>query len=78
MKTQNKKYQIKIKIKNGHLIVYSDTPNLQRSKCRKCGKTVYWVQTNFNKAIPVSKLNNGDLISHFTDCLYANKFRRKK
>lgn len=72
------KYPIKIKIRSGTITVYSDSPNPHAGKCKGCGKDILWVKTNLGKSMPVSKLDDGTLVSHFVDCPQANRFRKKK
>ena len=39
----------------------------------KCNKEIFWLTTKNEKSMPVTLA----LISHFADCKYANKFRKK-
>ncbi len=39
--------------------------------CRGCGKSIYWIETERKKRMPVDP----DGTSHFATCRYAAKFR---
>lgn len=67
--------QIKIKVKKGYKII--DTPTFSNGTCKGCGKEIYWVESKIGRPMPLSRLGNEDLVSHFFDCPEANKFRKK-
>lgn len=46
------------------------------SKCKKCGKKMYWAITEKGKKMPICKDKDGAWISHFADCFAAAHFRK--
>jgi len=67
--------EIELKVKNGYLKI--NTPKFETGKCRGCGKDIFWITGKNKKPMPISRLGNGDLVSHFYDCSKANQFRKK-
>ena len=49
------------------------------SKCRACGKIIYWATTQSNRKMPIEITGSkGEFWqSHFTTCPSAKKFRKK-
>jgi len=57
------------------------------SNCKNCGKEIIWVKTTYGKSMPVDVdtlkdknveiFDHINMISHFTTCPDANKFRGK-
>jgi len=70
-------HQKKIKTNNGHIIVNSDTEHMDEGICKFCGKKVFWVKTRFDKSIPVTKINNGELINHSNNCDWTDYLKKK-
>lgn len=69
--------KIKVKTNTGFIELETDKPFLEKSRCRGCGKEIYWGKTKNGKAMPVSVLGNGDMVSHFYDCPKQGNFRKK-
>jgi hypothetical protein len=67
--------ELKIKSNNGFITV--ECENSKPKKCSGCGKEIIWAKTKDGKAMPISRMGNGDLVCHFYDCSKADKFRRK-
>lgn len=70
--------KLQVKTKTGFIELESDKPFLEKLKCRGCGKEIYWAKTKNGKAMPVSMLGNGDMVSHFYDCPKQADFRKPK
>lgn len=63
-------------------------PGTAPSRCRSCGKTIYWVKTAIGRTMPVSVQADkpdhrepttsaeGHGVSHFADCPDANRWRK--
>jgi len=60
----------KIRLIGNAIVTFDDS---QTSKCRRCGKTIWWGVTKNAKAMPICKDVNGAWISHFTDCVNHKK-----
>lgn len=45
-----------------------------RSVCKSCGRTIWWVRTKNDRKMPVTD----ELVSHFADCPAADRHRRKE
>jgi len=60
----------KIRLIGNAIVTFDDS---QTSKCRRCGKTIWWGVTKNAKAMPICKDVNGAWISHFTDCVSLKK-----
>ncbi len=70
--------KFQIKTNNGSIEVETEKPYMENSKCRGCGKEIFWAKTKGVKNMPISMLGNGDLVCHFYDCSKANNFRNNK
>lgn len=51
-----------------------DKMSIQIPKCKKCGADILFCKTTAGKWMPVTL----SFISHFSDCPYANNFRKPK
>lgn len=62
----------------GGATVYADV-NQSPSHCKQCDDEIYWAETLSHKKMPI-KLDEvtNEYFSHFVDCPFADKFRRKK
>ena len=49
-------------------------PDADKSSCRGCGSTIFWIKTAAGKMMPVDP----DGTSHFATCPEALRFRKKK
>lgn len=66
----------RITLKGGALV---DVDFSQRGTCKKCGEPIIWAQTARNqKWIPIKEDDDGQYISHFSDCQFADEFRKKR
>lgn len=50
----------------------------ETSKCRDCKEEIHWAKTKNGKWNPIKQDENGEWISHFSDCKFADNFRKKK
>lgn len=65
----------KIKLLGGAVVdVDLDT---NRVKCKKCGKMIKFAITKNGKFMPIIQTENG-WQSHFSDCEFADNFRKTK
>jgi hypothetical protein len=67
---------MKIRIKTNKGYKDLETPTFSNGNCSGCGKDIYWVEGKSGKPMPLSRLGNGDLVSHFFDCPQASQFRK--
>ena len=49
-----------------------------KTKCRGCGKEIYWAVTKNEKVIPIELVGLMKWDTHFATCPQANKFRKVK
>lgn len=47
---------------------------IKLSICKRCGRKMFFLNTNNDKMMPV----NLSLNSHFSDCKFADNFRKKR
>ena len=58
----------------GNAIVTVDLS--ESSVCKRCRRAIWWAVTKNAKKMPICKDNDGNFISHFTDCPGATEFRK--
>ncbi len=58
--------------------IFIDIDTSSMTTCRKCNKTMYWAKTQQGKNMPVVLLPDGGWETHWKDCRFADKFRKKK
>ena len=69
---------MKIILKGGAEVeVHNDDVIAKPAKCSRCGQEMVWSITSTGKKMPITKDKDGKWISHFADCPFANKFRKK-
>jgi len=71
--------ELQVKTNNGSIKCFLNEPTLpDPSKCRSCGKEIYWVKTESGKNMPVEIVNDVEFVSHFSTCPQGNDWRKKK
>ena len=50
----------------------------EETKCKKCGKRIWFAKTNNGKLIPIEMVRLAVWDTHFATCPYANEFRKKQ
>jgi len=48
------------------------------SWCGSCANEIYWAKTKSGKNTPISKTEQGFYESHFANCPFAKKYRKKR
>lgn len=49
-----------------------------KGECRGCGEEIFWATTRRGKKMPICQEDDGSWVSHFSNCIMANDFRKKK
>lgn len=64
-----------IKLKGGAVV--SCDMSAYRSRCKSCNEPIRWAITSSGKKMPIRQDENGEWVSHFSDCTHANKHRQE-
>lgn len=63
----------RIRIKGGAIV---DVNFNFKGNCKKCGKEFFWAVTRKKTFMPIVQNEEGEYLSHFVDCPFANIFRK--